>query len=223
MAAKQIAVAVSLCAAASASSATALAYSTFSDDADGWQAKNGAVDFQWLGSGGNFDGYVQAKDQSGDSLWFFSAPAKFLGNKAAAYGGTLSFDLRVITASAPLEGAYADIQLIAGDGTQLSFVGALAPASTWTAYQVSMVAGPAWRVGSVDGPAATAAQMSATLSNLSSIRIRGDFAQAGEATALDSVLLTAGPVPEPATVALWLLGLGTLLPMCRAGRSAAGR
>jgi hypothetical protein len=65
--------------------------------------------------------------------------------------------------------------------------------------------------------------MSATLSNLSSIRIRGDFAQAGEATALDSVLLTAGPVPEPATVALWLLGLGTLLPMCRAGRSAAGR
>ena len=76
---------------------------------EGWtiigNAGAGAVTvptFEPFNRGKSFNHYIYAKDdiinhsKFGDqdkSLWYFNAPAKFLGNKGAAYGGHISFSI----------------------------------------------------------------------------------------------------------------------------------
>lgn len=216
---KHAAVGLVLSATVSASFATVLAFSNFSSDADGWLAKNGASPIDWFSTGGDPGGYVQAKDQSGTAtLWFFSAPAKFVGNKLAAYGGTLSFDLRVITVAPPNPYAMADVQLAATDGTLISHYGNFSPVGSWGSFNVGLVAdGSSWTylLPSGEQGIATEATMKYVLENLIGLRINGDYRLHGEATALDSVMLTAGAIPEPASGALLLAGLLATLAVAR--------
>ena len=83
--------------------------SDFLSGNEGWtiigNAKAGAVsvpEFEPFNRGKSFNHYIYAKDdiinhsKFGDqdkSLWYFNAPAKFLGNKGAAYGGHISFSI----------------------------------------------------------------------------------------------------------------------------------
>ena len=83
--------------------------SDFLSGDEGWtiigNAKAGAVSapqFEPYHRGKLFNYYIYAKDdiinhsKFGDqdkSLWYFNAPAKFLGNKGAAYGGHISFSI----------------------------------------------------------------------------------------------------------------------------------
>lgn len=76
---------------------------------EGWtiigNAKAGAVSapqFEPYHRGKLFNYYIYAKDEivnhskfgeQDKSLWYFNAPAKFLGNKGAAYGGHISFSI----------------------------------------------------------------------------------------------------------------------------------
>ena len=76
---------------------------------EGWtiigNAKAGAVkapQFEPYHRGKLFNYYIYAKDEiinhskfgeQDKSLWYFNAPAKFLGNKGAAYGGHISFSI----------------------------------------------------------------------------------------------------------------------------------
>src|SRR5262249_43297565 len=79
---------------------TILAQSTFDDPSqtfDGWYASEQSGELNHLtyqGSGGNPGGYITADDIGDGLYWYWRAPGKFLGNKAAAYRGTLSFDQR---------------------------------------------------------------------------------------------------------------------------------
>jgi hypothetical protein len=216
---KHAAVGLVLSATVSASFATVLAFSNFTFDADGWLAKNGASPISWFSTGGDPGGYVQAKDQSGDAtLRFFSAPAKFVGNKLAAYGGTLSFDLRVITVSPPNPYAMADVQLAATDGTLVSHDGNFSPVGSWGSFSLDLVADGSWwtyLLPSGEQGIATESTMKYVLENLIGLRINGDYRLQGEATALDSVLLTAGAIPGPASGVLLLAGLLATLAVAR--------
>ena len=78
-----------------------LAVSTFGTDADGWVvADRSELDLHFIGTrpvihitpGGNPGGFLQASDTT-TNWWYWRAPAKFLGDKSIAYGGSLSFDL----------------------------------------------------------------------------------------------------------------------------------
>lgn len=72
---------------------------------EGWTIIGNAVtvpEFEPFNRGKSFNHYIYAKDdiinhsKFGDqdkSLWYFNAPAKFLGNKGAAYGGHISFSI----------------------------------------------------------------------------------------------------------------------------------
>jgi hypothetical protein len=87
----------------------AIVGSDFLTGDEGWtiigNAKAGAVSvpqFEPYHRGKLFNYYIYAKDEIinhskfGDqdkSLWYFNAPAKFLGNKGAAYGGHISFSI----------------------------------------------------------------------------------------------------------------------------------
>jgi len=97
------------------SEAEVLAQSTFDTDSDGWVVKDlaypspgappvplGTFNPTYHGTGGNPGGYLSLSDPTGNT-WFWNAPSKFLGNKQAAYGGTLSFDLAVTGAGTPFD------------------------------------------------------------------------------------------------------------------------
>jgi hypothetical protein len=83
--------------------------SDFLSGDEGWtiigNAKAGAVtvpEFEPYHRGKLFNYYIYAKDdiinhskfgEQDKSLWYFNAPAKFLGNRVAAYGGHISFSI----------------------------------------------------------------------------------------------------------------------------------
>lgn len=203
---------------AAPATALTLAGSGFDDGSDGWFAINGARQFAWVASGGDGGGgYVRASDRDGQTLWFFAAPSSYLGDQLAAYGGSLSFALKSDSSAPPLVTAYADVHLLGANGLRLAYGSGITPGADWTHYSVALVADGHWRVGALDGPAATAADFAAVLGDLQALRIRGDYRQAVETTGLDAVVLSAAPVPEPASALLWLSGL-LLAPLLRRGR-----
>jgi hypothetical protein len=71
--------------------------STFDTDIDGWSSidSNTGATPAFQATGGNPGGFIQVFDGVGGTATFYVAPAKFLGNKSACYGGTLKFDLQV--------------------------------------------------------------------------------------------------------------------------------
>src|SRR4051812_50196857 len=86
-----------LVAGAGPAQAGVIASSTFDANDDGWIANelggsNNTLTYH--ATGGNPGGYLNALDIEDGRTWSWVAPAKFLGNDSAAYGGTLTFDLR---------------------------------------------------------------------------------------------------------------------------------
>src|SRR4051794_12461165 len=104
--------------------ADVLAQSTFDTDSDGWVVKDlpfpspgappaplGTFTPTYHATGGNLGGYLSLPDPTGNA-WSWYAPPKFLGNKQAAYGGRLSFDLSVTGTGTPFDEE--DVILVGG-------------------------------------------------------------------------------------------------------------
>src|SRR5262245_55662438 len=66
--------------------------SDFASDTDGWTLVNGAT-MEYIADGGNPGGFVRGTDHPSGTIWYFEAPAKFLGNKLGAYN-SLTYELR---------------------------------------------------------------------------------------------------------------------------------
>jgi hypothetical protein len=159
--------------------------STFSASAEGWTGVS-------LNCGGNYapivaqrtltylaaggapgsgpvDGHIRLTDTDG-VCQFFNAPAPFTGNKAAYFGGRLSFSLRCNTNTWPNDNV---VVLVPSSGTPLVAIVELPP-TTWRAYDVPLTPGT-WRVGSKTGAQATEAQLRAALSSLAALRLPAEF------------------------------------------------
>lgn len=142
-----------------------------------------------------------------DEYWF-SAPAKFLGNKRLAYQSWLEWDIKTFTDGKPDVG----LILTGGSGVNahtLYYVNMTQPKENiWTHYSIALDSTDShWRVDSPSGAAPTEAQWRAVLLNLKGLYILGDWLYGPDQTQIDNVYL----VPEPATVALLLLGGAALL------------
>lgn len=164
-----------------------LASSTFDSDVEGWTVTDETVALSWQASDGNPGGYASAADAIWGAAWHWIAPAKFLGNQAAAYGGTLSFDLRQSLTDTPLD----DVDLwLEGGGRTLIYDLPYNPAAVWTSYMVLLHEEVGWRRD--DFTPANAADLQAVLADLTSLRIRGKYQDGDSTGGLDNVLLT-GP------------------------------
>lgn len=196
--------AVGLVAAALGSSAQA-AVSSFDSGNEGWLLAGDATTAvpSWLGAGGNPGGYVHGVDTVTGGVWFWQAPAAFLGNASSSYGQTLSFDLRM-RGSGTL---FADRDVVlSGGGLTIAYDFATLPQDVaWTHYSVSLSDSAAWKLDTLGGATASAAQIQTVLASLTSLRIRGEFITGADNGDLDNVVM--GVVPEPGTWALWLAGL----------------
>lgn len=177
-----------------------LVESTFEGDDEGWATEGDAVNgtVRHEASGGEEGGYVTARDAGrGPGVgveWSFDAPEAFLGNRSAAYLGTLSFHLRQDSFEEPIDGW--DVWLI-GDGKTLRYDFGDAgdnPGTTWTSYEIPLTEA-AWVPEELPAPEDAFLDV---LSDLDAIRIRGEFdADEGERTDLDSVCLAPPPERGP--------------------------
>lgn len=126
------------------------------------------------------------------NLWFWQAPAKFLGDKSAAYGTSLEYDLKQLYASGTPLTTYPDV-ILAGAGMVLVTDAGPNPLTTWTHYTVPLTETSGWRITSLAGPVPTKEQFQAVLASLTALRIRGEFIDGGDKSAIDNVTLVSVP------------------------------
>lgn len=163
---------------------------TFDTGLGGWSFVNDVAEFRWKPDGGNTGGYAEAVDFSTGEVWYFVAPTAFLGNRKGFFGGTLAFDLKQSSTASQFDSA--DV-VLTGAGRTLVFDTPVNPGTDWTRYTVDLTDTAGWKLGGLNGAAATRADMLAVLASLESLHIRGEFVTGLDTGGLDSVSLTAAP------------------------------
>ncbi len=140
-------------------------------------------------TGGNPGGYIYSADPDGGDFTF-AAPAAFLGNRAAAAGGTLSYDLIHPTGGVDLQAA--DVILV-GNGQRLVWQASptLTPSTTWLPVSVPLSPTPQWHVDITTGATPTATDFQAVLGNLTDLLIRGEYFNGSETSGIDNVRFSA--------------------------------
>lgn len=157
-------------------------------------------------------GFISTRDTHSWNV--FSAPGKFLGDKTAFAGGTLSLDL-ADSLSDP--GSPWPVAIISDGVTALAAFPFATPGTAFTHFSFALTES-AWRAFNpftLSLAPVSAAQFSAVLGGLQGIYVNADFKTGGNDYArLDNVRLAA-PVPEPETYVLMVAGLGALAALRR--------
>lgn len=169
---------------------------TFDVDAQGWTrgdwVESSGV-FQnfgaltWLNSDGFPAPCIQFTDPTSD--WYvFLAPASFTGNQNAAAGKELSFDYRLQSNSGLL--ALPWVAAIEASGTKFFYPNRSTGMNLWQKLRVPLVGSYGWRKDSPSGPAASDAEFSASLANVTRLAIMGDWrSNTGDITKIDNVAI----------------------------------
>lgn len=171
--------------------------SRFAADREGWTTwtdLGATFTPTWVASGGNPGGYIQQSDPDA-GYFYFRAPAAYLGNRSAAVGGTLSFDLR--ESSNGTLNDQPDV-ILRGGGIEIFYDTYNNPETNrFLRYHVLLSHTAQWHVGSLAGPLASAAQVQQVLGDLTDLLIRGEYVSGSETTRLDNVVLRQPRVGLP--------------------------
>jgi hypothetical protein len=172
------------------SQAGELAVSRFDQDSEGWLIiDNGNPNPVWIADGDG--GYIHSVDVRVEvARWF--APPMFLGDKSAAYGGILEFDLK--QSSREYQVHSFDIEIIAVDGRRLRYETSGNPLATWTHYVVPLHASPDWRLDTLGDRPATAEEFREIFSQIELLTIRAEYSEVDNVQySLDNVIMS-GPI-----------------------------
>ena len=189
-------------------SAQVIASSTFNTGDEGWlvgdfYSNTGFSTPTYVATGGNPGGFLRTNDLYGYNS--YQAPSAFLGNQSGAYGGTLSLDQRVLSSDGV---PYA--MLVISDGTQTLQYMTNPPGTSFTHFDIPLLASAGWQNANTSGNAgspATELQLQQVLSGLTFLHLDADWQSGSDQVDLDNVILSgSGVVPEPGSVAL-LMGL----------------
>lgn len=161
---------------------------TFDNDNGGWITAGDATTFDtmFVAEGGNPGGFIRAVDAGNNQFWFFESGDLLPGDRSGFVGGTLRFDLRQSTTENQRD--FTDVLLI-GDGQVLAYDTAANPGTVWTSYEVPLSADAGWRVGTLDGPAATPELFARVMGDLAALGIRGEYSVGADTGDLDNVAL----------------------------------
>ncbi len=206
---------VSTMAALAACSFAQAATSRFDTGTEGWTAVGDfAAPVTWSATGGNPGGHVFIPDQVIGGVTYFDAPIDFRGDKSAAFGTNLTFDLMQVYPGGSNQFDDRDV-VIEGGGLAIAYdTSPNPPNGAWASYAVPLSAG-GWRLNSLSGAVATNQQILTVLSSVTLLRIRAEFQTGADTGRLDNVSL----VPEPGSALLLAGGLAALLCLRRARRS----
>jgi laminin B (domain IV)/PEP-CTERM motif-containing protein len=185
-----------------ATAARADIVSTFDAGAEGWTALDAVghdYTASWVSTGGNPGGFLSGNETDPNSgTGYFIAPSAYNGNLTAYLGGTLSYQINVISGTA----YYDDVDVMISNG---------ADTASWSSH-VNPV-GQGWDTFTVQlNQTNFGSDIATILANVTSFKIRGEFIGGPEEEGLDNVSLTAATsaVPEPSTWAMMLLGFAGL-------------
>ena len=161
--------------------------STFDTGTEGWSALDQTghdYTASWTSTGGNPGGFLQGTETNPNGgTGYFIAPSKFLGNLSAYAGGTLTYDLNVITGT----DYFSDVDVIISNGaSSVSWTSNINPVGHgWFTFQVQL------------NQANFGSNLASILSNVTEFQIRGEFINGPEVEGLDNVLLSTPTVPAP--------------------------
>lgn len=198
-----------------------LAESNFETNTESWLGANSGFGTESLtrlqgGPTATSLWYISVSETSGDgTAMFFSAPAKYLGDKRNAYHGILSFNLKQ-SATDNLSGSGSFVQL---SSPTLSVVYSLpkVPPTTWKHYEVPLDEAKGWFHQAEDRPA-TQKEFLSVLANLQRLWIRAEFSyNSVDRTDLDDVQLLGHP-PGKSDPAMTVASLPSLTIHGAAGR-----
>ena len=160
--------------------------STFSVDDEGWRGSGDAALAvpTWYATGGNPGGFVELDDGLAGGVWYWEAPATFLGDASSAYGNFVRFDLKQSSTSSQFDSP--DVILNSG-GLELIYDTANNPDITWTHYDVPLTEA-GWEVNG-EGRVPSSAEFQTVLANLERLRIRGEYVAGSDTGGLDNVIL----------------------------------
>lgn len=167
------------------------ATSTFTSGDEGWtllgDAEGGRAEPDFNATGGNPGAYVSADDDVAGGIWYWKAPPKFHGDFAAAYGKTLTFDLRQSSLDSQINDQR-DVIFSGGGG--LIWFDSTNPGTGWTSYSISLSASAGWMLD--DNSPASETVIREVLSSLDEIQIRGEYISGPDTGSLDNVVLNSG-------------------------------
>lgn len=144
-------------------------------------------------SGGNPGGYISFLDTQGtDDTFYFDAPTAFLGNQLSSYGLRLLYEIR--TSGGEQEWVDADVVLVGNNGVVLVVDTGPNPGPAWSRRSVVLHETAGWRIGSLTGPTPMRSQFINVISDLASLRIRGEFMYGFDTGYLDNVVLESGRI-----------------------------
>lgn len=189
----------------------ALASSSFDGDAEGWVVEDFVETFYGSGSfgnppvtvgsyspgygpsGGNPDGYITMTDPSENWFWF-SAPITFLGDKSAAFGGSISLDMRIHPDPGTIGTVFPMVILVGGGNTLFAITDF--PGDVFSQFEIPLTP-CAWRVGNyATGQSPSATELLAVLGDLDALYISGDWVDGTETADLDNVGVYSPSAPS---------------------------
>lgn len=156
----------------------------FSAGTECWAVTGDGEGPYFRATGGNGGGYLEAKDLHIQQSWYFSAPAYFLGDKSGSLGRYLRYDQRTSNPGASTSGR--DV-VLSGGGIEIWYNTPVNPGTTWTSMSI-LLESTGWRY-TTSGLEVSDADMLTVLSNLSSLRILGEYSSAVDVGGLDNVVL----------------------------------
>jgi hypothetical protein len=166
---------------------------------DGWRGTNDesqAETIAYRPTNGFPSGYISWNEAGADGArTYFVAPAKFLGDKRAAYNGTLRFSLRRSSVNNTIQ-IYDDIIIGSTNGAIAWRFPAIPPAGGWLTFDVPLNENAGWVTRS-PRHLATQEEMLAALSAINGLWIRAEYVSGGDTADLDAVVLfgqASGPL-----------------------------
>jgi hypothetical protein len=166
------------------------AYDDFVESAEGWTVAGDPVLATATfvvdgGTNGKNDGSISFTD-GGTPTWYFVAPEKYHGDASALLGGVLRFDLKITLADDPFGNP--DVQLTNGPlALTVSYDCSPDPGTSWKTFTVPLSAA-GWKLGtSLSGDPVTEEDFRKVLSNITRVRIRGEFNTGADTGWLDNV------------------------------------
>lgn len=164
---------------------------TFNKGADGWTVAGDPASSGWEAKGGDHGGYLGWVDSASGLDSYYVAPQKFIGNKMAFYGGTLSYDV-LDTGNGYT--AY-DVQIV-GDGKTLQYTNPKDPnfpnPGVWTEASVQLIA--ANFIDTSTGEPPSVSEMKKVMKDMTQLDIRAEFVDGPESGGLDNVVLARAGV-----------------------------
>jgi len=170
-------------------------FSDFTSDADGWTVTPGQGTLAYHAAGGNLDGYITGTDTASGDLYFRAGP-KFLGDLTEFSRGLLTFDFK---AQALQSTNFADIRITGVNGVVI--VANMPDATTdWQTFGFRLDASVNWRLNTIGGARADAAQIYGVLANVASLEILSDQVTGNDTSSLDNVSIVRTAVTSNALV-----------------------